>query len=436
MEKMKRINNLRIVVLLCILISACANPRDTWKNSIEKAEALANLGKVDASIREFNKTFKHADTINSQLYKVDWPYSSLIDSIDKANLPAKRKLPLLVKMFKFTGSRKYRHNTPGKMVSSMSPAILNLDLPFDEKFEIFVNKFAIGDNFNQANLEIMFNVIKGSSKTDQAKTNYFDKVYAKAWNKIKTLDLARKDRPPLDNSDQLYLRVAAKSLADAEYLDPAKRNKLGYSLLEKASSGNGRDYSFITSILLDGNYESNAKVELYNKSLKLAVENEKWSESTFVDVFNVYLKDYITEIISQPMQEQLSEQLLIKGKLLPISASTSRNKTRYKINYPFYLGLPDDLLAKKISDVDSLVLIEYLKIPVGQYTSGGLAYKTNIKIKLIDLSVPAIIHEKTFYGTDEPPSMITVLSGQKGGGQGDAPVDEVVDYLSKIEQDF
>ncbi len=425
--------------IVFVLLISCGNPRDNWKNSIGKAEMYARQGEIDKSVREYNKTLKYAHAIDEK-DDVDWPYSDLMKSIDKSKLPFKKKLSILMKIFKFVESQSYRYNTPDQIRDALVPAISNLDMSYNDKLEMFKNEFELGDNFNQASLEIIFDLIRKSSLTHQDKTHLFEKVFDKAWSKIKTFKPVKEHITYFSEPDELYLRVIGRAIAGADYLDSSKRIDLAYRLLDKASSGYGQDFDFTGSALLYGKYEKQTKLKIYNQVFKIVDKNEKeWTKRPICDFFDTYIENYFIQLINSPIQTQLSQKPLLKGKVLPVRVDTRINKskspeTKYQVDVGFYYELPDDLLAKNPSEVKYLLLIEYIKSLVGRYTSGGPAYKINIKIKLIDITLPGIICEKIFYGTDNPPSVIHVLNGQKGEGEGNAPIDEVIKYLNKISQ--
>ncbi len=135
------------------------------------------------------------------------------------------------------------------------------------------------------------------------------------------------------------------------------------------------------------------------------------------DLFEVHMSEYTSVSNQQP------GAWYVHGKVLPIEMRTNT------VEVQTYYELPGDLRAISPEDVGTVLWLDCTTGTVGTYTSGGAAKQWVCDVTLIDLSIPAIIGEKSFTGS-EPPLTTTKSSGETGS----FPVKEIVDYLESLPQ--
>ena len=110
-----------------------------------------------------------------------------------------------------------------------------------------------------------------------------------------------------------------------------------------------------------------------------------------------------------------------RGKLVVIDKATGQlDRVWGKI--------PDDMRAANPADVGTVVWLSWSESLVGRYKGGQPAYRSDVKVTVIDRATSAVLGTKTF--SNEPPSTIT--AGGSGGASGKRPEAEVVKYLRAL----
>jgi hypothetical protein len=119
----------------------------------------------------------------------------------------------------------------------------------------------------------------------------------------------------------------------------------------------------------------------------------------------------------------------LKGKIIPVNRMESRIDD-------IYFSLPEGLRATKPEDVGTIVWLDWEKDTVGHYCPEGLggcfssddpAIVNTCDVTIIDKSIPAIVVERNFRGSDPPEKK------EKGGsGSGSMPTKEIIDYLKNL----
>jgi hypothetical protein len=114
-----------------------------------------------------------------------------------------------------------------------------------------------------------------------------------------------------------------------------------------------------------------------------------------------------------PAREQLTDQPYIKGRVLVVTKKpdqASLEMTQQAYYWPS--DRATEVLAQAPEQVGTVALLNYSKEEAGSYKvvegSGGVsAYREVCELILIDRSIPAVIHRKTFRGP-EPASATSV----------------------------
>lgn len=135
--------------------------------------------------------------------------------------------------------------------------------------------------------------------------------------------------------------------------------------------------------------------------------------------------------------EQITDQPYLKGRVLVVTR---------KPDMPFLtmdqepLPYPDDerakeLLAQTPEQVGTVVVLNYSKEKVGTYKivegSGGVnAYREVCELIVIDRSIPAVIHRKTFRGRD--PASTTSIRETQGEILTSVDITELRSYIMKL----
>lgn len=101
---------------------------------------------------------------------------------------------------------------------------------------------------------------------------------------------------------------------------------------------------------------------------------------------------------------------------------------RASVNYSLEL-LDEPLRAHSPRDVGTIVWVEEERIYVGGYTGGGLAYRYECKVRIIDARQNVLIAEHTFRGG--PPPSTTYASGDHYGS---LPRVEIADFVNSLER--
>ena len=133
------------------------------------------------------------------------------------------------------------------------------------------------------------------------------------------------------------------------------------------------------------------------------------------DVFSTHMSEYTSVTTQQPGEWYL------RGKILPID--TSDNTVDVRI----YYELPDDMRPITPEEVTMALWMDCTERTVGTYTHGGGAIQWYCDVTLVDMTVPAIIGESSFTGS-EPPGTNPGSSDQTGS----FPSKEIINYLGSL----
>ena len=111
----------------------------------------------------------------------------------------------------------------------------------------------------------------------------------------------------------------------------------------------------------------------------------------------------------------------VRGKLVVIDKATGQLD-------PVWGKIPDNMRAANPADVGTVVWLSWSESLVGRYKGGQPAYRSDVKVTVIDRASSTVLDTKTF--SNEPPGTITAGGG--GGASGKRPEDEVVNYLRTL----
>ena len=125
------------------------------------------------------------------------------------------------------------------------------------------------------------------------------------------------------------------------------------------------------------------------------------------------LEARLEEFSQPPPREQLADQPYIRGRALVIKRR--QDPPVLMMEDPVYWGTDEakELLAQTPEQVGTVVVLNYSKENAGSYkivnANGGVsAYREVCEVILVDRSIPAVIHRKTFRGPE--PSSATSIS--------------------------
>jgi hypothetical protein len=117
------------------------------------------------------------------------------------------------------------------------------------------------------------------------------------------------------------------------------------------------------------------------------------------------LQARLEEFSQPPPREQLADQPYIRGRALVIKRR--QDPPALLIEEPSYWvsGEAKELLAQTPEQVGTVVVLHYSKEAAGAYkivnANGGVhAYREVCELTIIDRSIPAVIHRKTFRGPE------------------------------------
>ncbi|MCM3870718.1 MAG: hypothetical protein ND895_08500 [Pyrinomonadaceae bacterium] len=148
------------------------------------------------------------------------------------------------------------------------------------------------------------------------------------------------------------------------------------------------------------------------------------------------LQARLEEFSKIPPSEQLTDQPYVKGRVLVVT----RNP-----DMPFLTMTQDpnvwpsdrakELLAQAPDQVGTVVVLNYSKEKAGDYkiadASGGVsAYREVCELILIDRSIPAVIHRKTFRGPE--PRSTTSISERQATIVTSVDLTELRNYIMKL----
>ena len=129
------------------------------------------------------------------------------------------------------------------------------------------------------------------------------------------------------------------------------------------------------------------------------------------------LQARLEEFSQIPSREQLTDQPYITGRMLVVTKNPDVPFLQMTQEAHYYLSdRATELLAQTPEQVGTVALLNYSKEKAGSYKvvdgSGGVgAYREVCELILIDRSIPAVIHRKTFRGP-EPLSTTSISQHQ------------------------
>ncbi|HEY9283097.1 MAG TPA: hypothetical protein VIP46_06550 [Pyrinomonadaceae bacterium] len=125
------------------------------------------------------------------------------------------------------------------------------------------------------------------------------------------------------------------------------------------------------------------------------------------------LQARLEEFSQPPPREQLTDEPYIRGRALVVTRK--QDPPVLMMEDPVYWGSDGakELLAQTPEQVGTVVVLNYSKEGAGSYkvvnANGGVsAYREVCELTVIDRSIPAVIHRKTFRGPE--PSGATSIS--------------------------
>lgn len=164
----------------------------------------------------------------------------------------------------------------------------------------------------------------------------------------------------------------------------------------------------------------------------------------FTILFSIYLYNEISRTKFKPFLESYLQQYGQMGDedvdstALPspvhaivVSPTTSASYQQQKsISFSIDLlnnKLPSDIRAKKVEDVNVIVLVIESDVSVGKYDDGQPAFKKKLEVFIIDARNNAIYSRGEFLG-DSPP----ISKSTSGPGYGSLPNAKVVRWFEQV----
>ncbi|MCA1619089.1 MAG: hypothetical protein LC795_07210 [Acidobacteria bacterium] len=146
----------------------------------------------------------------------------------------------------------------------------------------------------------------------------------------------------------------------------------------------------------------------------------------------------LDEFTQVPPREQLTEPPYIKGRALIV---TIKNDPPSKLQEdPVYWGGPNQdkaraLMAESPEQVETVVLLNYSKEKADSYQivgeKGGVAgFREVCELVVIDRSIPAVVHRKTFRAPDLPSA--TSISDKQTDVTSSVSLDTVRSYIVNL----
>jgi hypothetical protein len=148
------------------------------------------------------------------------------------------------------------------------------------------------------------------------------------------------------------------------------------------------------------------------------------------------LQARLEEFSQIPPREQLTDQPYIKGRVLVVTRKPdmpSLMMTQEPHYYPS--GRAAELLAQSPEQVGTVAVLNYSKEEAGSYkivdAPGGVsAFREVCELVLIDRSIPAVIHRKTFRGPE--PLSATSISQRQAVVVTPVDLTELRNYIMKL----
>jgi hypothetical protein len=148
------------------------------------------------------------------------------------------------------------------------------------------------------------------------------------------------------------------------------------------------------------------------------------------------LQARLEEFSQIPKSEQLTDQPYLKGRVLVVTRKPDMPFLEMT-QQPYYWpsDRAKDVLAQTPEQVGTVVVLNYSKEKAGSYKvvegSGGVsAFREVCELILIDRSIPAVIHRKTFRGPD--PASATSISHYQTEVLTPVDLTELRNYIMKL----
>lgn len=119
----------------------------------------------------------------------------------------------------------------------------------------------------------------------------------------------------------------------------------------------------------------------------------------------------LEELSQIPPREQLTDQPYVKGRALVVSKKKDSPLTTLEDPITWGSDKAQELMAEAPEQVETVVVLNFSKEHVATYNIEGgtgslYGYREACEVILIDPSIPAVIHRKTFRAPDLPPTKI------------------------------
>ena len=128
--------------------------------------------------------------------------------------------------------------------------------------------------------------------------------------------------------------------------------------------------------------------------------------------FDAHMSEYTSVTTQQPGAWYLN------GKVLPIDMSNN------EVDVNIYYEMPDSMRPLTPEEVSMVLWMDCTQRNVGSYTQGGAAQQWFCQVTLVDMTIPAVIGEMSFEGS-EPPITNPGSSSQSGS----FPAKDIIEYL-------
>jgi outer membrane murein-binding lipoprotein Lpp len=143
------------------------------------------------------------------------------------------------------------------------------------------------------------------------------------------------------------------------------------------------------------------------------------------------------ELIKIPSNQQLTDKPYRLGYTTHILERQSNG------SYNFVYEPVADAATKRLPAANTVTaaILNYIRVPAGDFKVVGEdrivpGYKLDAEVILIDHSIPAVIHKKTFKGEEPKPSLASsnTIASNRGDNEvlGKKPIDEIRKWLDSL----
>jgi len=157
-------------------------------------------------------------------------------------------------------------------------------------------------------------------------------------------------------------------------------------------------------------------------------KRENKIENDFKKLFSPYIDAYSNV---KPLNLEKPPKIKKSG-LLFINEDVKPENTFNKYNWHWAGGIGrSGLIAKTPGLVNTLILLkhDYSPNPIASYHSGAKAYRSRLRVRIVDFKTNTLIKEKWFYSKEDPPTIKSYTADWKAEMVSDG---NAIDYLKTL----